>query len=275
LTIVKERNENMSDLSDFWFEYQASLPQILAGKPFLYEGEHDIALHFDFSATQSHMLKSDPDKLILGYTRTMMGFLLFQPKPERIAMIGLGGGSLAKYCLRHITEAHFTAVEINPNVIALRDKFGIPPDSPNFEVVCADGADYVRNRFEPVDVLLVDGFDRDGQPGQLGGVEFYDHCYAKLRNGGVLVVNLLSGDTKSGTYMARIRESFDGQVVVVQAEEKGNQIVFAYKGRDYPPLTTTMSERVRDLGPTHTVALHAIAQKVIERLKQRTSSIPL
>jgi len=260
----------MSDLSDFWFEYQASLPQILAGKPFLYERGHDITLHFDFSATQSHMRKADPDKLILGYTRTMMGFLLFQPKPERIAMIGLGGGSLAKYCLRHVPEAHFTAVEINPNVIALRDKFGIPPDGSNFKVVCADGAVYVRDRFEPVDVLLVDGFDRDGQPGQLGSAEFYDHCYTKLRDGGVLAVNLLENDNKFGTYTARIRKSFDAQVVVVESEEWGNKIAFAYKGKKFPPLATTVRERVRDLEPTHTVALHAIAQKVIERLKQRT-----
>lgn len=265
----------MSDLNDFLSEYLASLPQTLAGKPFLYEGDRDISLHFDFSAIQSHMRKADPDKLILGYTRTMMGFLLFQPKPERIAMIGLGGGSLAKYCLRHVPDAHFTAIEINSKVIALRDKFGIPPDGPNFEVVCADGAVYVRNRSEPVDVLLVDGFDRDGQPGQLGSAEFYDHCYSKLRDGGVLVVNLLESDNKFGTYTARIRKSFDAQVVVVEAEEWGNKIAFAYKGKNFPPLATTMSERVRDMGPTHTVALHAIAQKVIERLKQRISSAPL
>jgi len=264
----------MSDLTDFLSEYLSSLPQTLAGKPFLYEGDRDIILHFDFSATQSHMHKADPDKLVLGYTRTMMGFLLFQPKPERIAMIGLGGGSLAKYCLRHVPDAHFTALEINPKVIALRDKFRIPPDGPNFKVVCADGAVYVRNRSELVDVLLVDGFDLDGHPGQLCSAGFYDHCYAKLRDGGVLVVNMLSSDTKFGTYAARIRESFNDQVVIVAAEEWGNKIAFAYKGKNFPPLATTMNERVRDLEPTHTVALHAIAQKVIGRLKQRTSSIP-
>lgn len=265
----------MSELNDFLFEYLSSLPQTLAGKPFLYEGESDITLHFDFSSTQSHMFKADPDKLVLGYTRTMMGFLLFQPKPERIAMIGLGGGSLAKYCLRHVPDAHFTAVEINPGVIALRDKFRIPPDGPNFKVICANGAVYVRNHSELVDVLLVDGFDRDGQPGELCSAGFYDHCYAKLRDGGVLVANMLCGDSKFGTYAARIRESFDDQVVIVEAEEWGNKIAFAYKGKSFPPLPATMSERVRDLGPTHTVALHTIAQKVIGRLKQRTSSIPL
>jgi spermidine synthase len=265
----------MSKSNGFLLEYLVSLPRTFAGEPYLHEGDRDITLHFDFWATQSKMLKADPDKLILGYTRTMMGFLIFQPKPERIAMIGLGGGSLAKYCLRHVPDAHFTAVEIDPDVIALREKFMIPPDGPNFKVICDDGAVYVQSRSELVDVLLIDGFDREGLPSQLCSAGFYDHCYAKLREGGVLVVNMLSGDGKLGTYAQRIRESFDDQVVVVEAEESGNKIAFAYKGRDFPPLATTMSERVSDLRPTHAVPLHTIAQKVIRRLKQRTKSIHL
>lgn len=257
----------MSAASDLLLEYLASLPRTLAGKPFLCERDRDITLHFNFSATQSHMRKSDPDKLILGYTRTMMGFLLFQPKPERIAMIGLGGGSLAKYCLRHVPEAHFTAVEINRNVIALRDKFEIPPDGPNFKVICADGADYVRDRSGPIDVLLVDGFDRDGLPGQLCSEAFYSYCYAKLREGGVLAVNLLCSDAKLDSYITRIRDSFYSQVIVTEAEESGNMIAFAYKGKDFPPSVTTMRARARNMGPTHTVALHVVAQKIIQRLK--------
>ena len=80
----------MSELNDILFEFLSYLPQTSAGKPFLCEWERDISLHFNYSAIQSHMRKAEPDKLTLGYTRTMMGFLLFQPKPERIAMIGLG-----------------------------------------------------------------------------------------------------------------------------------------------------------------------------------------
>lgn len=263
----------MSSWINFLRDYIAEpLPP---GKPFLIEDDREITLHFDFSSIQSNMRKADPDKLSLGYTRTMMGFLLFQPKPERIAMVGLGGGSLAKYCLRHLPDTHFTAVEINPDVIALRDKFGIPPDGPNFKVVCDDGAIYVQDRSELVDVLLVDGFDRDGQSKQLCSSGFYDHCYAKLRDGGVLVANLLSSNTGLGTFAAKIRDSFGDQVVVVEAEESGNMIAFAYKGTDFPPLVTTMSERVLDLAPAHTVSLHSIAQKVIGQLKLRTSSIHL
>ena len=89
------------------------------------------------------MLKAAPERLVLDYTRTMMGFLLLQPAPQRIAMIGLGGGSLLKYCRRHLPDAEFTAVEISPEVIALRRQFGIPDDDARLRVVCADGADFV------------------------------------------------------------------------------------------------------------------------------------
>lgn len=241
----------------------------LDGEPIVQECSHDISLHFGIEATQSKMRKSDPSLLLLGYTRTMMGFLLLQPKPERVAMVGLGGGSLAKYCLRHVPDIHFTAVEINPDVIALRDKFEIPPDGPNFEVVCGDGAVYVANRGELVDVLLVDGFDREGLPQQLSSIGFYNDCYEKLRDGGVMAVNLWGGDIHFDRYCERIRECFDDQVIVVDSEDWGNKIVFAYKGQNFPPSASTLRNRTRALDPLHTVALRNTAQKMIKELNQR------
>ncbi|BCB27304.1 spermidine synthase [Sulfurimicrobium lacus] len=261
----------MSTWNDFWRDYQALPPS--TGKPYLVESDCEIALHFDFWSIQSHMRKTDPDKLTVGYTRTMMGFLLFQPRPEQIAMVGLGGGSLAKYCLRHLPNTHFTAVEINPDVISLRDKFGIPPDGPHFKVLCDDGAIYVQDHSELVDVLIVDGFDQYGQAEQLCSREFYGNCHAKLRDGGVLVVNLLSNDTRSVAFAEKIRDSFDGQVVIVEAEESGNIIAFAYKGMDFPPLKATLKERVMYLSPTHTISFRPIAQKMIRRLDQHISWI--
>ncbi|MDD2747057.1 MAG: fused MFS/spermidine synthase [Acidithiobacillus ferrooxidans] len=242
--------------------------QPVLAQPFAQEDFRSITLRFDLSATQSIMHKSAPDKLILGYTRTMMGFLILQPKPKRIAMIGLGGGSLAKYCLRHIPDAHFTAVEINPKVIALRDRFGIPPDGPNFQVLSEDGAVYVSNHTKPVDVLLVDGFNPDGQPTQLCSTGFYNDCYAKLRTNGVLVINMLCSDWQCDAYVARIQTSFDNQVVVIDAEESGNKIVFAYKGTDFPRLASKIRDRVRALRPSHSISLHATAQQLSEQFKQ-------
>jgi spermidine synthase len=58
----------------------------------------------------------------------MMGFLLFRHEPREILMFGLGGGSLAKYCHRHLPAARIR-VEIDSDVIAFRDQFAVPPNA--------------------------------------------------------------------------------------------------------------------------------------------------
>src|SRR5664279_3917355 len=187
-------------LKDFQEQFKKSSSKNSPDEPFVYDEIDMLSMHFDLTSIQSVMRKNDPDSLVLSYTRTMMGFLFFQPEPQRIAMIGLGGGSLAKYCIKYLPDAYFTAIEINAQVIALRDKFHIPADSNKFSVLHANGADYVANKSDKVDVLLIDGFDEDGHSAKLCSAGFYDNCYAKLRDGGVMVVNLLASDLKFGTY---------------------------------------------------------------------------
>ena len=237
--------------------------------PLLREENGELSLHFGFPTIQSRMLMADPDRLQLDYTRTMMGFLLFQPAPQRIAMIGLGGGSLAKYCRRRLPNAEFTAIEISPDVVALRQTFAIPDDDERFRVVCADGADYVRRYSNAFDVLLVDGFDRDGQPAQLCSAAFYDACQLALRPDGVLVVNLCADDTGYGSYVARICDSFFGKAVVVEAEDGDNKIVFAHKSNAFPPTLATLSARLRSLEAQHPVELERTAQKILARERTR------
>src|SRR5688572_12642688 len=88
---------------------------------FVRDEDGTVWLDFGDGAVQSRMLRADPARLVLEYSRLMMGFLLFVPAPARIAMIGLGGGSLAKYCRARLPDADFTAVEISPEIMAYRD----------------------------------------------------------------------------------------------------------------------------------------------------------
>lgn len=199
-------------------------------KPYVRETLEARAMHFSISETQSRMHLKHPDALTLEYTRTMMGFLLFKPRPQRIAMIGLGGGSIAKFCHRHLPAAHMTTVEINPHVIALRDQFDVPPDGPRFRVICGDGAAFVRESTERFDVLLVDGFDREGQPPALCSQRFYDDCADVLAPDGLLVANLHTGHKQFDELVERIRHSFGGSALVVDDGECSNSIVFAGKG---------------------------------------------
>jgi spermidine synthase len=192
------------------------------------------------------MLASDPDFLVLSYTRTMMAFMLFNSEPKRIAVIELGGGSMPKWCYRQLPDAHITVIEINPKVVALRDQFYIPVDDDRFRVICGDGADYIVQTSESLEVLLVDGFDIHGQPPQLCSQEFYDDCYRALALDGVLLVNLCGLEDRRS--IERIRRSFEDRVLVVIPEDGENKIVFAIKGerlwiRDEP--TSELVDKLR------------------------------
>lgn len=184
-------------------------------------------MHFSDSAIQSRMQLQRPDALVLEYTRTMMGFLLFDPAPGHIAMIGLGGGSIAKFCHRHLPDTHLTVVEINPHVIALRERFKVPPDGPRFRVEHDDGARFVANTPHRFDVLLIDAFDAEGMPESLGTRRFYDDCADVLQPGGLLVVNLHASHPHVPVYLDRITAALGGALLRVDDRDGTNSVAFA------------------------------------------------
>lgn len=205
-------------------------PETGHARPYVMEDALSRSLHFASYETQSRMWLNDPTSLALDYTQTMMGFLLFNPQPSRIAMIGLGGGSLAKFCYRHLPQARIEVVEINPHVIAMRDAFLVPADDARLCVREGDGADFIRGFQAQLDVVLVDGYDRDGINNRVCSQVFYDDCRDALKPGGLIAVNLSAAHSYHDTFIERIEQSFGKRHLVVRDYEKRNDIVFAWTG---------------------------------------------
>ena len=186
-------------------------------------------LHLGSRAIQSAMRISRPWDLELAYTRAMMGFLMFNSTPQEVLMIGLGGGSLAKFLRKQRPQTRITAVEIDPRVIAAaRVHFELPPDDDTLSVIEADGALYVRQHPGSADIILLDGFDAGNQVEALATQTFYAACRRALRPGGVLVVNLWGRDSEFAEYFARLARAFDGEVGWISVQYKTNIIVFAF-----------------------------------------------
>jgi spermidine synthase len=197
-------------------------------KPFVHQQDGHTLLQFALHTVQSRMDPARPDALTLGYTRLMMGFLLCLPQPARIAMVGLGGGSLAKFCHRHLPQAQIAVAEINPHVLALREAFAVPPESARLQVLLADGAAWVRSLpAQSVDVLLVDGFDYDGLPEALSSQAFYDDCATALAPQGVSVANLPDDPAVVARQLARLQRSLGAPALAVADAEPGNCVVLA------------------------------------------------
>ncbi len=181
--------------------------------------------------TQSEMRLDDPYALVNEYTRKMMGFLAFQPRPERVLIIGLGGGSLVKYCHRHLPTTQITAVEIDPDVLALRSQFFVPADDARLTIIQADGADHIAqmvDRGERASAILVDAYDHQGLAGAVVKRSFLENAKRSLGTNGVFVMNLVAESAEAKRHIATIGQVFGESVVVIAIRGGGsNLVVFA------------------------------------------------
>ncbi|WP_426191093.1 transferase spermidine synthase [Massilia sp. DWR3-1-1] len=202
---------------------------VAAGAPLVTTTGDIRTLAFRPGEVQSQMRLSRPARLMLAYVRAMMLFALFVPRPRHILMVGLGGGSLAKFCHRHFPDTRITVVELRADVIALREQFCVPPDDARFQVVHGDACAYIAGLAGAVDVLVLDGFDAAGLPPALVSSRFYAHCRRALVDGGVLVANIFSYDPQYGPMLGRLALVFGGRVARLAGVAGNNRIVFAVR----------------------------------------------
>ncbi len=188
-------------------------------------------LHLGGDHIQSAMRIETPDDLELDYTRTMMAFLLFHPRPRDSLMVGLGGGSIPKFIFRRLPGVRMRVMELNPAVVtAARSLFHVPNDCPRLRIETGDGAGAVHAMEQGCDLLFVDGFDDGAQVPGLVSDEFYAAARRALRAPGVLVINFFGHDRKFDRYLQRIERAFGASVICLDARDDGNVIVFALKG---------------------------------------------
>ena len=187
------------------------------------------SLHVGGEAIQSAMRIGDPFALALDYTRCMMAFLLLHPAPREALMIGLGGGSLAKFFHKHLRKTSLRIVELDARiVVAARAHFELPPDDGRLAVEVGDGAEALAP--ECCDLLMVDAYHDEAHVPKLASAEFYDAAWLALAEPGAMVVNFMDDDPKFDDYLTRLERAFGGAVLAMPALYDPNVIAFAFKG---------------------------------------------
>ncbi|HEX4944320.1 MAG TPA: fused MFS/spermidine synthase [Usitatibacteraceae bacterium] len=229
---------------------EAIVDRVLSGtyaKPFVIEDEGLRSLYFTRAFIQSEMRLADPYALEFAYTRKMMGFLLFLHEPRAVLMLGLGGGSLAKYCHRHLPAARITAVELDPQVIAFRDQFLVPQDDARFRVIEDDAAGYVAQCEEHFDVVMIDAFDRDGVAPSLCTREFYEDVRDLLPRKGLVVANLVGEKAERLAHLEMMRTVFGGNVILLPVADDGNYVAFAFRDPAFEPRWRWIDDQARSM----------------------------
>jgi len=150
---------------------------------------------------QSEMDVLEPGALQTGYTRAMFASTFVVPEPSRVLIVGLGGGAMVRFLQTHAPEVEIDAVEIDPVVVEVADRYFGARAGERTRIHCADAFDFLARGGERWDVIYMDAFiqpgegtDASGAPLHLGTAAFLRGLGERVTEGGVVVFNLVDAD---------------------------------------------------------------------------------
>jgi spermidine synthase len=95
-------------------------------------------------ALESAVDLSDPLKLVVPYTHSLYAGLFFQPKPEKVLIVGLGGAGFHRLFAASFPDTLLQTVELDPKVFELcRTRLGFQPTEKT-PVAVMDGRMFVK-----------------------------------------------------------------------------------------------------------------------------------
>jgi len=137
------------------------------------------------------VMTTDVDEYVYHEMISMIA-LNSHPSPQNVLIIGGGDGGALREVVRHPQVQQGTLVEIDEKVILASRQY-FPElsgsfDNPKSQVIVDDGIKYVQEHKNQFDVILVDSTEPVGPAVQLFSTEFYQDCFAALKDDGMLVV---------------------------------------------------------------------------------------
>jgi spermidine synthase len=162
--------------------------------------------------------------------------------PLRVLIIGNAAGTMSRLLHVHAGEREIMidGVEIDPAVTGLsRETMGLRPED-HRRLVHADGRGFLRACPEAsYDAIILDAYARQVSiPASLATREFFALAKDRLREGGLLVVNL--GALRTGGALVRalastVEAGFQSDVFLAPLEGQANVLIVAARGGPPPP----------------------------------------
>lgn len=138
-----------------------------------------------------------PHELRFEYLRYLFTTYLLRNPQQDVLIVGLGGGGMIHFLRQLDPKIRIDAVEIDPVVVELADKFFDVRSEGNVTITVADGFKFIAEAKKKYDVIYMDAFlkpseatDGTGAPLALRTEQFYKQLQDKLKPGGVVAFNL-------------------------------------------------------------------------------------
>ncbi len=215
--------------------------------------EHDLILN----EGQAIHSVYDPNKLL---TRGPWDYFSMAPlygnrqwtgqRPERVLIIGLAGGTVARQITAAYGPVPIDGVEIDPRIIEVGRKY-FDMNEPNLNAIAADGRYFLDTTDQQYDIIAVDAYRQPYIPFQLTTKEFFESARRHLTPNGVVAVNVGRApkdyrlvDAVSGTLLAVFPEVYQQD-----SSQFLNSIVYATNQPTQPSEVSANFHRDRGLYP--------------------------
>lgn len=134
-----------------------------------------------------------PDRLLFEFTQIgFIGLAFLDREPKEALFIGLGAGAMPKYFNRHYPEAMTDVVEIDPDMVAVAQKYFFFRENPGMKVYVEDGRQFVKKSRKKYDWIVLDAYQNEYIPFHLTTLEFLKEVRGRLQDDGVVVSNITS-----------------------------------------------------------------------------------
>jgi spermidine synthase len=116
--------------------------------------------------------------------------LLLPREPERLAVLGNAGGTVARAFAEHWPGVTIDGVEIDPAVTDVGYELLGMGDNPRLETHDVDARPFLRRTEERFDLVYVDAYHQPYVPFYLATEEFFELVRSRLRPGGLVALNV-------------------------------------------------------------------------------------
>lgn len=158
--------------------------------------DHNEELHVILSRGRHQLCTANAiysyDDLYDNYRRAFDLIKIHHRRIDRVLILGLGLGSVPFMLEKRFQcDAHYTAVEIDEEVVRLANKYSLAGLKSPVETVIADAHSYILQNNEEYDLVCMDVFVDDIVPSKFQTEQFLQSLKSSLGEEGILLFNRL------------------------------------------------------------------------------------
>jgi len=221
-----EKKEKILFEKNSLYQYIAVSENVEKGERYIFNSKRDYS--------QGGIFVEQPDRLLFEYTRRIFISLAFLERdPEDVLFVGLGAGAMPRFFHRHYPAVPVDVAEIDPDIFDVAKKYFHFRDDDKLKVHIQDGRMFIKRTKKKYDMVFLDAYQNDYIPFHLTTREFLEEVKQKMKDGGVVVSNIVSPrrnkffDSMIATYRKVFRHFY-----IVKGQGSGNYIFVATMGKE-------------------------------------------